>query len=383
MNVRVLKALNTKIEDTELIKGLAKHSPTVYDKRGCFGVKGVGVREVVRHLNELYDIPINCDSEFSPKNISGSGIASITLRMNGMTLAHILQAIEDQCLDVQDVQFVVRDYGIFATSGERARAQQWTTLAEFIKHGAGKVDPRAAKSSPQSHPGGETPVQRVASGDPHGSMVARVHKALNTKFEDTGPKADWAGASQQASRENGFKVKDMPCDDLVERLSEQYQIPMTNDCPSISISLRLEGLTLAEILQFIEDEYGGGVQFAVRDYGIRAVTTMTANNKQWPSAIGFAKTPFAPGTSEIDVPSTVPTAPATTYVPPANTNGPVAPASSYVPAANGYAVPANPNGYSTPATAPYPQPQAVPAAPVNPPGQGDKSAPRPLPPSPR
>jgi hypothetical protein len=83
--------------------------------------------DLMDYLKEKHGIEIQID-----KSEDGASDMPITLRLKDVSLGAAFQAFDDQ---YRDVKFVIRDYGILATTPERAREAGYYPVVEFARVG--------------------------------------------------------------------------------------------------------------------------------------------------------------------------------------------------------------------------------------------------------
>jgi hypothetical protein len=83
--------------------------------------------EAVRFLSDLHGIPFVTDDAAFKEEDRAKPDAPVSLRLENVPLAAVLQAIEDQ---VRWVRFVVRDYGILVTTETR---MLWLATPQLLR----------------------------------------------------------------------------------------------------------------------------------------------------------------------------------------------------------------------------------------------------------
>jgi len=104
------------------------------------------IKDAIEFLQDDAKIPILLDT----KAIPASDKESINLKLETTTLRAVLQAIEDR--NMQEVRFVVRDYGILLTSGAFAEEAGYLPVSEFVRSNAGNNRPAASAPEVKAGP---------------------------------------------------------------------------------------------------------------------------------------------------------------------------------------------------------------------------------------
>jgi hypothetical protein len=110
------------------------------------------MRDVMDYLADYYGINMQIDKNYFDKN------HPVTLELKGVPLAAALQALEDENVPLK---FVVRDYGLLATSRDHAQQEGYFAAVDFARLGGGTmvVPVKPAEPVPRKKSQGKSPAK--------------------------------------------------------------------------------------------------------------------------------------------------------------------------------------------------------------------------------